>query len=165
MWQPDGSRVWGRMDTRVCTAESLHCSPGTTTTPLIGYTPTQNTSLKSERKGKLPSCPLWALRLWLHGAWHPGAARSMLCKVLNRNLSAKDSVAVQGPRFYYISGWGTKIPQATWWSQKKKETLSTNSVSFRKACRWLSLLKKSRGQWGVDQFGFLLMEGHWLHRF
>ena len=30
-------------------------------------------------------------------------------------------MAVQGPRFYYISGWETKIPQATWWSQKKKK--------------------------------------------
>ena len=34
--------VWGRMDTRICVAESLHCSPETTTTLLIGCTPKQN---------------------------------------------------------------------------------------------------------------------------
>ena len=33
----DGSRVWGRMDTCICMAESLHCSPETLTTLLIGY--------------------------------------------------------------------------------------------------------------------------------
>ena len=31
--------VWGRMDTYICMAESLHCSPETTTTLLISYTP------------------------------------------------------------------------------------------------------------------------------
>ena len=38
----DGRVVWGRVDTCVCTAESLHCSPETATTLLTGYTPTQN---------------------------------------------------------------------------------------------------------------------------
>ena len=38
----DGRVVWGRMDTCVCMAEFLHCSPETITTLLIGYTPTQN---------------------------------------------------------------------------------------------------------------------------
>jgi len=33
----DGKRVLERMDTCVCMAESLHCSPETTTTLLIGY--------------------------------------------------------------------------------------------------------------------------------
>ena len=33
----DGKRVWGRMDT--CMAESLCCSPETTTTLLISYAP------------------------------------------------------------------------------------------------------------------------------
>ena len=32
----DGSRVWGRMDTCICMAESLHCSPETITALLIG---------------------------------------------------------------------------------------------------------------------------------
>ena len=36
---PDGSGVWRRMDTRVCTAESLWCAPKTITTLLMGYTP------------------------------------------------------------------------------------------------------------------------------
>ena len=34
--------VWGRTDTCVCMAESLHCSPETITTLLISYTSTQN---------------------------------------------------------------------------------------------------------------------------
>ena len=33
----DGRGVWGRMDTSVCVAESLHCSPETITALLIGY--------------------------------------------------------------------------------------------------------------------------------
>ena len=38
----DGRGLWGRMDTCICTAESLHWSPETTTTLLTGYTPIQN---------------------------------------------------------------------------------------------------------------------------
>ena len=34
----DGKGVWERMDTCICTAESLHCPPETITTLLIGYT-------------------------------------------------------------------------------------------------------------------------------
>ena len=37
----DGRGVWGRMDTCMCMAESLCCSPETITT-LIGFTQTQN---------------------------------------------------------------------------------------------------------------------------
>ena len=36
-----GGGVWGRMDTCVCMAESLRCSPETITTLLVGYTPIQ----------------------------------------------------------------------------------------------------------------------------
>ena len=39
-----GAGVWERMDTCIPTAESLCCSPETTTTLLIGSTPTQNVS-------------------------------------------------------------------------------------------------------------------------
>ena len=35
----DGSRVWQRMDTWICMAESLRCSSETITTLLIDYTP------------------------------------------------------------------------------------------------------------------------------
>ena len=42
----DGREVWGRMDTRICMAESLRCSPETITTLLIGHTPIQNKNLK-----------------------------------------------------------------------------------------------------------------------
>ena len=45
-----GSLDWGegggRMDTRMCTAESLHCSPETITTLVIGYTSTQDKKFK-----------------------------------------------------------------------------------------------------------------------
>ena len=34
----DGRGVWGRMETCVCMAESLHSIPETITTLLIGYT-------------------------------------------------------------------------------------------------------------------------------
>ena len=36
-----GGGGWGRMDTCVCMAESLRCSPETITTLLVGYTPIQ----------------------------------------------------------------------------------------------------------------------------
>ena len=39
MWQPAGEGVLGRMDTCVCLAESLLCSPETITTLLIAYIP------------------------------------------------------------------------------------------------------------------------------
>ena len=38
----DGRRVWGRMDTHICMAESLCCPPETITVLLISYTPIQN---------------------------------------------------------------------------------------------------------------------------
>ena len=49
----DGSGVWGRMDTRICMAESLHRSPEAVTTLAIGYTPIQNVfGLKEKIKMK-----------------------------------------------------------------------------------------------------------------
>ena len=42
----DGRGVWGRMNTCICMAESLPCSPETVTTLLIGYSPIQNTKFK-----------------------------------------------------------------------------------------------------------------------
>ena len=38
----DGKGLWGRMDTCICMAESLHYSPETITTLLIVYIPIQN---------------------------------------------------------------------------------------------------------------------------
>ena len=38
----DGRGVWGRMDTCLCVAESLCCSPESNRALLIGYTPVQN---------------------------------------------------------------------------------------------------------------------------
>lgn len=42
----EGKGVWGKMDTCMCTAESLHCSPETITILLIGYIPIQIQSSK-----------------------------------------------------------------------------------------------------------------------
>ena len=42
----DERRAWGRMDTCICISESLCCSPATTTTLLIGYSPIQNRKVK-----------------------------------------------------------------------------------------------------------------------
>ena len=46
----DGKGVWERMDTCICIIRPLHCSPETTTTLLIGYTPIQNKKLKRKKK-------------------------------------------------------------------------------------------------------------------
>ena len=40
----DAREVWGRMDTCICMAESLHCSSETITALFIGYIPIQNES-------------------------------------------------------------------------------------------------------------------------
>ena len=48
----DGRGVWGRMDTGICTAESLCCSPETITTLLIGHAPIQNKEFKVREKTK-----------------------------------------------------------------------------------------------------------------
>ena len=45
-----GGQFWGGVDTCICMAESLRCSPETTTTLLISYTPTQNKKLKKEQE-------------------------------------------------------------------------------------------------------------------
>ena len=42
----DGRGVLGKMDTCICMAESLHCSPETITTLLTGYTLIQNKKFK-----------------------------------------------------------------------------------------------------------------------
>ena len=68
----DGRGVWRRTDTCICMAESLPCSPETTTTLLIGYTPIQNKKFKvwgqkkewlGDKSGPFGKCdqgrPLW----------------------------------------------------------------------------------------------------------
>ena len=45
-----GGEFGERMDTCICMAESLHCSPATITPLLIGYTPVQNKNLKKKKK-------------------------------------------------------------------------------------------------------------------
>ena len=44
----DGRGIWGRMDTCICMAESLHCSPQTITMLLISYTPIQNKKFRKK---------------------------------------------------------------------------------------------------------------------
>ena len=46
-WQPGWERVWGQMDTCVCTAEPLCWTPEATTALLIGYTSKQNKQVKT----------------------------------------------------------------------------------------------------------------------
>ena len=46
----DGRGGWGRVDTCMCTAESLHCSPKSTTKLLIGYAPIENEKFKVWKK-------------------------------------------------------------------------------------------------------------------
>ena len=45
-----GREVWGRMDTCICMAEPLCCSPETITTLLISYTPVQNKKVKKKKR-------------------------------------------------------------------------------------------------------------------
>ena len=45
-WQPDGRGFEGRMDTWICMAESLHCSPETITVMLTGWTLIGNKKFK-----------------------------------------------------------------------------------------------------------------------
>ena len=45
----DGRRVWGRMDTGICLAESPCCSPKTVTALLTRYTPKQNKKVKKKK--------------------------------------------------------------------------------------------------------------------
>ena len=45
-----GSGVWGKMDTCVCMAESLCCSPEIITTLLIGYMPYKIKSFFKKKK-------------------------------------------------------------------------------------------------------------------
>ena len=54
----DSRKGWGRMNTGMCVAESLHCSPETITTSLIGCTPTQNVFGVKKR------FRLWSLKIF-----------------------------------------------------------------------------------------------------
>jgi len=61
----DGTLVWGRMDTCICLAESLHCSPETTTL-LVGYMP-------EKAMAPQPSTLAWKIP-WME---EPGRLQSM----------------------------------------------------------------------------------------
>ena len=50
MGQPGWEGVRERMDTCICMAESLHCSPKTVTKLLIGYTPIENKKFILKKK-------------------------------------------------------------------------------------------------------------------
>ena len=51
MYQPGWEGVWRREDTCICMTESLHYSPETITTLLIGSTPIQNVfGVKKKKK-------------------------------------------------------------------------------------------------------------------
>ena len=59
----DGRRIWGRMDTCICIAESLCCSPETITTLLIGYTQIQNKKQKKKKRIWVVDqlCVIWCI--------------------------------------------------------------------------------------------------------
>ena len=63
--QPGGEGVWERMDAWIRVAESLLCSPETTTTSLLSYTPGQRKKFKVKKKeAQFFSLPQsWALTL------------------------------------------------------------------------------------------------------
>ena len=81
---------WERMNTYICMTESLHCSPETITTLLIGYTPVQNVlmlknfffiKLKKKRNSRTHSSakvedPTWSL--WTCLTW-PAWIEHILC--------------------------------------------------------------------------------------
>ena len=53
----DGRGFWQRMDTCLCTTESLHCLSETVTTLLIGCTPIQNV-FGVKKKNEIPESAL-----------------------------------------------------------------------------------------------------------
>ena len=53
IWQPGWEGVRERMDTCICMAESLHCSPKTVTKLLISYTPIENKKFKLKKKNEI----------------------------------------------------------------------------------------------------------------
>ena len=59
----DGRGVWGRMDTCICIADSLHCSPEAITTLLMGYAAAAKSlqscpTLCDPRDGSPPGSPV-----------------------------------------------------------------------------------------------------------
>ena len=48
----DERGVWGRMDTCMCVAESLHCSHETITILLVSYPPIENRKFQVKKKKK-----------------------------------------------------------------------------------------------------------------
>jgi len=73
---------WERMNTYICMTESLHCSPETITTLLIGYTPVQNVLMlknfffiKLKKKKEIPAPtaqPKWRIPHGRYGPVSPG---------------------------------------------------------------------------------------------
>ena len=55
----DGREVWGRMDTCIYMAESLHSSPETITTLLIGYTQIENIFMFKKKKKEFLKTPTY----------------------------------------------------------------------------------------------------------
>ena len=108
-----GRGVWGRMDTCVCMAESIHCSPETVTSLLIGSTPVQNKKWKKARTSVLCKISVDQRCSWLLllSFW--------LCCYFRSVLS--QTTAVRNARGQYLLGslckvcslklWGTQTAQ------------------------------------------------------
>ena len=63
----NGRRIWGRMNTDICMAESLCCLPEIYITLLVGYTPIK---IKLKKK-KSESCSVVSDSLRPHGLYSP----------------------------------------------------------------------------------------------
>ena len=57
----DRRGVWGRKDTWICMAESLHCPPEAIITLLTSYTLTQNKNFKRKRKEHHSTICAWII--------------------------------------------------------------------------------------------------------
>ena len=54
----DGTGLWGRMDTCICMAESLHCPPETITMLLISHAAAAAAAARSLQSCPIPSDPM-----------------------------------------------------------------------------------------------------------
>ena len=123
----DGRGVWGRMDTCIWMAESLHCSPETITTLLIGYTLIQNKKLKIKtRQNAITMKRITDKEQWEH----------RLGNIIWSNLGSSECIKKQRHTLL-IKVCVVKamiFPVVTYGCQ---------SWTIKKACFWIVLLEKT----------------------
>ena len=122
----DGRGVWGRMDTRICMAESFCCPHETITTLSIGFAPTQN------KKFKKKAFHYWTTTAftfhYTHTHTHTHRANLRTCataKLRILDMEIKTHSSVQSLSRVWLSA----IP----WAAARQASLSiTNSQSLPK---------------------------------